>query len=331
MREKTLKHLLLVFGKYLLELEIDQETKQEVMQVCESLRVTREKRSPYLVSWEEHGIEKSILIDETRLIFHVRGDVTNRNSPQLDVREKNWFTAAEIWSEILGKAVQATSEKMSPFAFGSRQRIKPSTYSHAILVFALTIQTLWLHTSTGIGISAIMILAMAIRCYSSVELRNLSVLIFILVICMIFVLKPVMIFPILFLLLIETVAMSLTSKWLLGSILCFSSMTSFLYLLIFAGPALSLTVLNVLSFAVLGLISLTLFPRGDSGDLLRVSVPLSVGALFLVEQFSSVALLVSGLFYLLVVAVFHRFVMGRKTSSNQVTGTPVTVRQSRGL
>jgi hypothetical protein len=100
---------------------------------------------------------------------------------------------------------------------------------------------------------------------------------------------------------------------------------------IFSEPVFSLKLFNVLSFAVLGLISLTLFPRGDSGDLLRVSVPLSVGALFLVEQFSIAAILVSGLFYLLVVAVFDRFVKGRKTSSNPVTGTPVTVRQSRGL
>lgn len=331
MREKTLKHLLLVFGKYLLEIEFDEETKQEVVQVCESLRITRDKRSPYLISWEMSGIEKAILIDETRLIFHVRGDVPDRNSQHLNVREKNWFTAAEIWSEILGKAVKSASDQMSPFAFESRKKITPATYGHITLVFVLTILTLWLDTSTGIGISAVILLAIVIRSFSSIHLRTFSTAIFLFVVVAIFVTKPVMIFPLFILLLIETVAMFLTSKWLLGSILGLSSLSSFFYLVIFSGPDFSLTVLNVLSFAALGLTTVILFPRGDAGDLLRVSVPVSIGILFLVEQFSSVAIIVSGLSYLLVIAVFQRIVKARRTSSNPVSGTPVSVRQSRGL
>jgi hypothetical protein len=117
MRERTLRHLMLIVGRTLQSLPDNFGIKDNIHEVCETLDVTRERRGPYLVTWTVGGVRKSIELETERFRFHERGDVPERVEKRqhlVDGRTHNWNEARDVWREMLPLSTIVFSSQLAP-------------------------------------------------------------------------------------------------------------------------------------------------------------------------------------------------------------------------
>lgn len=116
MKSRTLRHLLLLSGKSIASETTDSVLKSQILEVCESLRIERERRSPYELTYRINGSEKSLTIEDDRFTFHVRGDVPGRLhlTQHRDIRKENWAEAFNVWREFLGTQYLGNENNIAP-------------------------------------------------------------------------------------------------------------------------------------------------------------------------------------------------------------------------
>jgi hypothetical protein len=117
MRERTLRHLMLIVGRTLQSLPENSEIKDEIHEICESLDVSRDRRGPYRVTWNLDGASKSIEIETEKFRFHERGDVPSRvekRNPLSDGRTHNWNEAGNVWRDLLPDKQISFSTQLAP-------------------------------------------------------------------------------------------------------------------------------------------------------------------------------------------------------------------------
>ncbi len=104
MKDKTLRHLLLVVGSAIRDASDDAVLNQEIDEVCRTLIVSRERNANYVVNYTRAGEPASLEIEDSTFQFHIRGDVPAlviRRDTNLDLRSQNWDAAVQTWKAML--------------------------------------------------------------------------------------------------------------------------------------------------------------------------------------------------------------------------------------
>jgi hypothetical protein len=104
LKERTLLHLLLSTARALETVPENSPHYSDIQHICESLQVSRERRGPFVVTFDFDGRTKRIEIAEQTFRFHERGDVPAQvklRGGASDAREQNWSAAIRLWNEIL--------------------------------------------------------------------------------------------------------------------------------------------------------------------------------------------------------------------------------------
>jgi hypothetical protein len=105
LRERTLKHLLLVVARSLEEVSENSLYRQLLRDSCESLEISRENKGPYKLTVSNANGEKVTTVETTEFRFHERGDVQGQVQKRIglpDARTQNWERATLLWQELLG-------------------------------------------------------------------------------------------------------------------------------------------------------------------------------------------------------------------------------------
>jgi hypothetical protein len=331
MREQTLRHLLLLSGKSLAENSVNDELVIRIEEVCRTLIVSREKRSPYILNWVEATVEKQISLDDGLFAFHVRGDVPNRNSSDEDLRSKNWNAACEAWEKILGVSIHSTPAKLAPqfLAEASKPRV-----IHAIrLTFGIIALAIAFSVDQKTGISLLGLLACneSLRYGDRAIHRTTGLVLLGIAMVTATTLTPSAAPAFLGLGLLELITALLVFTYREVLILLLGMIPTLLISVLSAqvslvgGPSRILGFILVLTWATLAL------PLGKSGNLRRISIPFSLALCFLCGSLSPMSLWASLLFLFVCLSPIEvrRPKLFIKTENAAVT--PVTIRQSRGL
>ena len=165
LRERTLRHLMLVVGRTLQSLPENSEFKNELHEICDSLEVQREKRGPYELKWTRQGISNSLKVESSRFRFHERGDVPARVEDRKDLndaRTHNWQEAVQVWTEMLPDISMLRTTKLAPIRSKTptRTSLKESKWQ-LLLYIAVAItglilsQSLILSAALGLAIPLI--------------------------------------------------------------------------------------------------------------------------------------------------------------------------------
>jgi hypothetical protein len=324
MKARTLRHLILLSGKSLAVDGVNSSLQADIYDVCETLHVERERQSPYILSYTIRGVEKSLLVDEGRFTFHVRGDVPSRLhlTQDRDIRKENWTSAMSVWEEILQIDELSKSSSIAPI---HKQRVlnSPPVIVFRLLASALGLFAMYLSDSTT---------ALAMTCLAGLvalplvqtKANALRELLFSgLVLFGMF--QSILTYGLVLFCLIELVVAILTNhKWrILTSLL--GVVGTFIVqfnegLPTFSSPTLFGWV-AVLCWIV---VALVMFPRGVASDLSRSSAPLAVALLAITHGVTG-----STLLWGLVLGVVPLIANRPAANDAEVTTeyTPVTVRR----
>ena len=105
LRERTLKHLLLVVARSLEEVEENSQYRNLLRDSCESLEITRKNRGPYQIFISNENEQKVATVETSEFRFHERGDIQAQVQKRIglpDARTHNWERATQLWHELLG-------------------------------------------------------------------------------------------------------------------------------------------------------------------------------------------------------------------------------------
>ena len=105
LRERTLHHLLLAVARSLEEVPENSEYRETIRASCETLKISREHRGPYLIRVSNEKGEVSKIVETSQFRFHERGDIPAQVQLRKDLpnaRSHNWEQATELWQEMLG-------------------------------------------------------------------------------------------------------------------------------------------------------------------------------------------------------------------------------------
>jgi hypothetical protein len=157
LREKTLRHLLLVVGRSLQRTPGNEKISEVIHEVCETLVVEREKRGPYRLKWGDGTALKSLEVDAARFRFHERGDVVNQIDRRTDLpsgRLHNWTEAINVWRELLEQKDLVTDTSLAPKQIKTTivSLIKHDKIRVAFVIVCSTIAT-WLDAGWLLGIT----------------------------------------------------------------------------------------------------------------------------------------------------------------------------------
>lgn len=331
MREKTLRHLLLLVGKALSENEINSDEASIINEIAKTLSVSREKRSPYVVTWTSDSQEKSLIVEDSRFSFHVRGDVPNRNPNNDDIRSTNWTAACSIWSEILGRKVKTDSGQLAPQFYSELRQPKTLFAVHILFVGAVVISAFTWSQKTGIALSSMLAINESLKFGDTPSRTRTSFLLVVILAVSTAVIIPSAAPAFITLLILELVTafFVFTSKEviILGIGLC----TSSIIYLASSQKFFNDDVSAKLGFVIFTLLALVSLPFGMSGNLRRISITFSVGVLFLCGNLNVNAMWTSSLF--LIFSIFPIYIRRTKVSlqPEEPAAIQVSIRHSRGL
>jgi hypothetical protein len=331
MRELTLRHLLLLVGKAIAENETDSEASLQIVNISATVRVSREKRSPYVISWHDNGSEKSLVVEDSAFRFHVRGDVPNRNPQNEDVRSSNWAEACKVWSTILAKEVRTEPNQLAPQFFAEISREKSLRVVQTVFaVFAVVVALQW-HQNTGLALFGVLAINECLKIGDVFTRRRASLLMATSLAVTMSTLTPNAAPAFIALLILEIVTSVLVFTYRETSIIAIGLAASLALTFANAGVTLRGDAFAVVGFLLFSLLSIASLPRGKSGNLRRISVTFSIAVLFVCNGVDLEALWVCALF-----AAIAVFPIGRRrirvTALREVNpATPVSIRQSRGL
>jgi len=105
LRERTLHHLLLAVARSLEEVPENSKYRETIRDSCETLKISREHRGPYLVSFSNEKGQVSKSVETSQFRFHERGDIPAQvklREDLPDARSYNWEQATELWQSLLG-------------------------------------------------------------------------------------------------------------------------------------------------------------------------------------------------------------------------------------
>ena len=105
LRERTLHHLLLAVARSLEEVPENSIHRETIRDSCETLKISREHRGPYLVSFSNEKGHVSSSVETSQFRFHERGDIPAQVQLRKDLpdaRSHNWEQATELWQAMLG-------------------------------------------------------------------------------------------------------------------------------------------------------------------------------------------------------------------------------------
>ena len=331
MRELTLRHLLLLVGKAIAENEIDSEESLRITNISETLLITREKRSPYVISWEINGSKKSLVVEDSRFRFHVRGDVPNRNLQSEDVRSNNWAEACTVWSAMLDKEIRTDRTQLAPQFFAEISQARFTRIFQIGSSLIATAVAVLMDQKTGSVLFGIFSINECLKLGDVFSRRRISLLMSASVAVVIVALIPNAAPALIALLALEMITAILVFTYRETSIISIGLLLSLLLAVISGEISLRGQPVAVVGFLLLFLLSVATLPLGKSGNLRRISVLFSIAILFICSEMDLTALWVSALF-----GVFGVFpIKPRKprvsVASDVSPATPVSIRQSRGL
>lgn len=331
MRELTLRHLLLLVGKAIAENEIDSEESLRITTISQTLFITREKRSPYVINWEINGSQRSLEVEDSRFRFHVRGDVPNRNPQNEDVRSTNWAEACSVWSKILGKEVRTDPSQLAPQFFSeiSQERF---TRAFQIVCFVLSVAIAFLFDQDlGIALIGIFSINECLKLGDSFVRRRFSFLLATSMAVAITTWIPTISPAFIALLALEMITAVLVFSYKETSIISLGLLTSLVVAIVSGELSLRWEPSAVVGFSLFSFLAAASLPYGKSGNLRRISVMFSLSVLFLCANLDLGALW--GVALLGALGIFP--IKSRKTKvilrNDQDSATPVSIRQSRGL
>lgn len=331
MREQTLKHLILLVGKTIAENELDSEILNRINSVGTTLAVTREKRSPYVITWQSGNLEQSLIIEDSLFKFHVRGDVPNRNLLSEDLRSSNWHAACLVWSQILGTEVKTEPNQLAPqfvekFSHMNSVRI----LQYVSTVVAIVSSFLW-SQETGFVLLGVSMANECLKIGDTFARRRIShfAVASLAVAASLFI--PVASPAFIALLVLELVTAILIFTFRDTLIICAGLFFSLLFAFSSSEVAIDAHMSALVGFSVFSLFAIAALPFGKSGNLRRFSVLFAFGVLFLCDKGSDSALWFSAPFFLL--GVFPIWFNRSKKTLNpeRASVTPVVIRQFRGL
>lgn len=331
MRELTLRHLLLLVGKAIAENEIDSEESLRINSISKTLHISREKRSPYVINWEINGSKKSLLVEDSRFKFHVRGDVPNRNPQNEDMRSSNWAEACAVWSTILDKEVRTDSNQLAPQFFAELSQARRIRVLQLVFsLIAVATAVLW-DQKTGFVLFGVLAINECLKLGDVYTRRRISLLMtaslsVVLVACV-----PNVAPALIALLILEMITAILVLTYKETSIIAIGLLACLLLTFINEETSLRGQPVAVAGFLSFSFLAVATLPLGKSGNLRRISVMFSIAMLFLCLEIDIQALWVAALF-----GVFGVFPIGSRKSKVTVMRdlspvTPVSIRQSRGL
>ena len=331
MREQTLKHLLLLTGKSLSENDDNVEIVHRIEEVCRTLSITREKRSPFNLKWKEDDVEREMSIDDGQFSFHVRGDVPDRNPNNEDMRSKNWNAACAVWSKILGVGIQSNSSTLAP------QFILEATRPRVLNTIRITFGLIALIVAFSFDTETAMTLLGVLACNEGLKIgdkairREAGLTLFGITLIAATAISAGSTPAFLGMVLLELVTAFLVFTYrevfvlLLAAILTLWIGVASSDLAISWAPS---RVVGFLSFFILAVLTL---PLGKSGNLRRISVPISLALCFLCANLSPVALWATAIFMAINLNPLEIRRPKLFVKRDDLTVTPVAIRQSRGL
>ena len=331
MRELTLRHLLLLVGKAIAENEIDSEESLRITTISETLFITREKRSPYVISWEIDGSKRSLVVDDSRFKFHVRGDVPNRNFQSEDVRSSNWAEACTVWSTILDKEIRTDRTQLAPQFFAEISQTRVTRILQIVISLIAVAVSLLVDQKTGLVLFGIFSINECLKLGDVVSRRQASLLMSASLAVVIVALIPNVAPALIALLALEMITAILVFTFKETSIIAIGLMASLLLAVTSGEISLRGQSVAVAGFLLLFLLAVATLPLGKSGNLRRISILFSFAVLFICSEMDLNSLWLGALF-----GVFGVFpINSRKPrvsiASNLNPVTPVSIRQSRGL
>jgi len=116
LRERTLHHLLLAVARSLEDTAENSAHRELIRNSCESLKVTREHKGPYTVSFTNENGYVSKTVETSQFRFHERGDVPAQIQLRKDLpdaRSYNWEQATDLWRNMLGVSL-SKSKGLAP-------------------------------------------------------------------------------------------------------------------------------------------------------------------------------------------------------------------------
>ena len=129
MKERTLLHLLLATGRQLAITSLSDTQLAQVIEVLDSLTVSKERGQPFRIEYISFGQTNVIVRPADTFNFHLRGDILSRveQRPEtLDLRTSNQAAALEIWGEILGSDVTPAAQHRVPSRSSAWSQIRSS-------------------------------------------------------------------------------------------------------------------------------------------------------------------------------------------------------------
>jgi len=324
MKARTLRHLILLSGKSLAVDVVNSSLQADIYDVCETLQVERERQSPYKLSYTIRGVEKSLVIDEGRFTFHVRGDVPSRLhlTQDRDIRKENWTSAISVWEEILQINDLGKSSSIAPI-HKKRAFHSPSVIAFRLLASALGFLAMYLSDSTSVLAMTCLAGLVALPMVQTKESVLRELLFSGLVLFGMFL--STLTYGLVLFCLIELVVAILTNhKWRIWTSLL-GVVGTFIVQFNEGLPKLS-SPSSLGWFAILCwiVVALVMFPRGVASDLSRSSAPLAVALLAITHGVT-----VSTLLWGLVLGVVPLIASKPAANNAEITTeyTPVTVRR----
>jgi hypothetical protein len=331
MREQTLRHLILLTGKSLSENDENGEFSLRIEKVCRTLTISREKRSPYLLKWQENDLEREISIDDDQFSFHVRGDVPNRNPNNEDMRSKNWNAACLVWSRILGVSIQSAPAKLAPQFLLEASR--PKVIKTIRLAFGLIacVTAFLFDQETGIAILGILACNETLKFGDSAVHRTTGLVLFGVTTVVATAVSTSGALSFLGIVLLELITAFFVFTYREVLILLLATIPTLLISVFSSEMTLSWGASRLLGFLVLVSLSVLTLPFGRSGNLRRISVPFGLALCFLCGNLNSGALWASMLFVLMCLNPIEIRRPKLFIKNENSTVTRVSIRQSRGL
>lgn len=135
LRERTLHHLLLAVARSLEEVPDNSKHREMIRDSCETLKISREHRGPYVVTLSNENGHVSKSIETSQFRFHERGDIPAQIQLRInlpDARSYNWEQATELWQKLLGVSL-SRSRGLAP-ARSDRSKVKRAEVLYLILI-----------------------------------------------------------------------------------------------------------------------------------------------------------------------------------------------------
>lgn len=331
MRELTLRHLLLLVGKAIAENEIDSRESLRITTISETLFITREKRSPYVISWEINGFKKSLVVEDSRFKFHVRGDVPNRNLQSQDMRSSNWAEACAVWSTILDKEIRTDRTQLAPQFFAEISQARVTRIFQFVISLIAVAVSLLADQKTGTVLLGIFSINECLKLGDVVSRRQTSLLMSASLAVLIVALIPNAAPALIALMALEMITAILVFTYKETSIIAIGLMASMLLSVANGEISLRGQPVAVAGFLLLFLLAVATLPLGKSGNLRRISVLFSFAVLFVCSEMDLNSLWLGALFGVLGVFPINSRKPRVSIASALNSATPVSIRQSRGL